>query len=122
MRTESIPGPSPKKVGFRIGWLRALVVFWSTVYFILLAYIYINVRERWDYLGFWYNGTDVGRLILCYAIAIFPQFFVSIQIRRFSTFIHWVIYFFIYIPAVLIPVLQGLTQDVFPLAVSIMWS
>ena len=92
---------------------------WGTAYFALLAYVYVFRLQRWDYLGFWYGGTDSFRLGYCLVLSLLPLVWMDTRVQRFSTFVHWIIYFFIYVPAVLIPVLQGLTDDVLALAFSI---
>jgi hypothetical protein len=98
---------------------RLSLLFWSTLYFGLLAYVYVYRMERWDYLGFWYGGTDVQSLTACYLLAIMPLAWMRTRIEWFSTFTHWIIYLFVYIPAVLIPMLQGLTTDVLALSFAI---
>lgn len=98
---------------------RLAVFLWSSLYFALLAHVYIDHLGRWDYLGFWYVGTDAWRLGTTYVLAMLPLLLLSTRVERFSTFIHWIIYFFVYVPAVLIPVLQGLTDDVMTLAFTI---
>ena len=98
---------------------RLYVFLLSTLYFGLLSYMYIYRMERWDYLGFWYGGTDIERMAVCYVLAILPLAWMRTRFERFSTFTHWIIYYFIYVPAILIPVLQGLTSDVLTLTFTI---
>jgi hypothetical protein len=113
--------PARPRLRLRLGvsFARLSIVAWTSLYFGLLAYIYAEEFERWAYLGFWYAGTDALRLGICYALCIIPGLVLRLQVRPYSTFIHWLIYYFIYIPAVLIPVLQGLRDDVLLLALAL---
>jgi hypothetical protein len=115
------PPSDPKRTARRpaAATRRWVLLLWTTAYFVLLSYVYMYRLERWEYLGFWYAGTDAPRLATCYVLAMLPLAWMDTRIARFSSFIHWIIYLFIYVPAVLIPVLQGLNEDVMNLSFAI---
>lgn len=88
---------------------------WTSAFFFLLFYVYATVLRRWEYSGLWYEAPTALQLTGCYLIAIAPLWLMRQRIDRFSTFFHWIIYFFVYIPVVLITVLQGLSEEPFAL-------
>ena len=98
---------------------RILVLGAGFAYFWLLYYIYLGPLRAWDYLGFPLGNYSAFDLVCCLAYTMVPGALMPTTIRRFSAFINWCIYFFVYVPAVLYPVLQGLRPDVLSLSTSI---
>lgn len=79
----------------------------STLYFITLYYVYAFPMRKWEYLGFPLGEHTIAQVTLCWALSILPIPLISKRIKKLSTFTIWCIYYFVYIPAVLIPVLQN---------------
>lgn len=110
--------PTPPPLASRLR-TRILVMGVAFAYFWLLYYIYLGPLRGWVYLGFPlgdYSSIDVA---CCLAYAMVPVALMPTTILRFSAFINWCIYFFVYVPAVLYPVLQGLRTDALSLASAI---
>lgn len=89
-----------------------LVCASALIYFVLLDYVYVEKLRRWDYLGFSLGPSPTLSLLFSVAVMLVPIPLMRRKIQQASTFLIWCIYFFIYIPAVLFPVRQWLSDDV----------
>lgn len=94
----------------------------SFVYFWILYYIYLGPLRLWDYLGFPLGQYSTFDLACCFVFSMLPAALMPTRIRRFSAFINWCIYFFVFVPVLLYPVLQGLRPDVLTLTTTILAS
>ncbi|MBT3068362.1 hypothetical protein [Rhodoferax sp. U11-2br] len=94
-------------------WDAWLACFFVLIYLTLLYYIYIEKLRRWDYLGFPLGPSPVFALLFSVVLILIPLFLLRRRIQQASSYFAWCIYFFVYIPGVLFPVLQWLSDDVF---------
>ncbi|MFL9924596.1 hypothetical protein PQR62_09990 [Herbaspirillum lusitanum] len=95
------------------------VVLASAIYFVCLYYVYVFKLRRWDYLGFPLGDYNVGELLYCFVLAMIPVVLFPMALRRLSLFVIWFVYYFIYVPALLYPVMQGYREDMLLLATAL---
>ncbi|ONN67092.1 hypothetical protein [Herbaspirillum sp. VT-16-41] len=98
-------------VDITISKIRVGVVLASALYFVCLYYIYVFELRRWDYLGFPLGDYSVPALLYCFVLAMIPAMMFPLFLRRLSVFVVWFVYFFIFVPALLYPVLQAYRDD-----------
>jgi hypothetical protein len=83
----------------------------TTLYFALLYHVYVVDLRMWDYLGFQLGDFDAGTILACWVLAMIPLLLLPTRVSRLSGFLAWCLYYFVYVPASLYPVLQGLRPD-----------
>lgn len=72
-----------------------------------LALIYRNLSVWWDYLGFTYQPLPAEQLVGLVLFAGIPAAFLPVSPKTLSGFVTWILYFTLFLPAMLIPPLQG---------------
>lgn len=84
--------------------------------------MYIAPLRPWAYLGFHLAEHSIAQLVGCFILSVAPALVIRTRINRLSTFLLWFVYFFVYVPSILIPVLQGYSANILPLIISLFLS
>jgi hypothetical protein len=100
-------GPHPVAIPSAISVLALVAVFAGC-----LVYVYISwLSPIYYYLGFPLAPGDHPVLGLSVAIVLLTAALMRREITRFSDFLLWMVFFFVYTPALLFIPLQGLLDD-----------
>lgn len=83
---------------------RLKLIMGSVIYIAMLILIYVVViSPRYAYQGFIYHQPTAIYAVISFFLAIIPSCWLPIQFHRPSQIVHWLLYLFVYIPAVIIP-------------------
>lgn len=86
---------------------RVLAAVVGAFYAALLLSIYADLSDRWAYLGFWYHPTTSGISALIVASIGVLGLFLPHGPWRLVSFTKWLLYFALFVPALVIPTQQG---------------
>jgi hypothetical protein len=75
---------------------------------IALVFTYVNyLSPIWKYMGFTYREPATSLFAAAFAAAVLPAAFLTSIATKPGDFIRWVVYFGLYIPAIMIPPVMG---------------
>ena len=88
---------------------RLAFVAGASAFALMLTYVYIDfVSVKFGYLGFPADNQNFNEIAYAVFLAILPSFFLPLIVQRVSTFVIGVLYFTVYIPVLIIPVIEGI--------------
>jgi len=87
---------------------RASIVFWTLLFSLSCIDVYINyLSTAYSLFGFSYRSPSPGILAYAFLAVLVPALVLPRKIERVTDFVHWILYFGLYISVVIFPVLQG---------------
>lgn len=89
---------------------RIWVVFGILSYVALFNWMYRHyLYEMWDYFGYEYTPLDARFLLLAWILSVAPSFWMPMKLSRASQLIYWILYFFVIIPSMFVPLYISLS-------------
>lgn len=76
----------------------------------MLRYLHLNFLDRFQYLGFWQRQPSEVEFFVSLLLALLPIAVLATEVDDFADYIHWMLYFFVYVPSMVVPSLQGRPQ------------
>ena len=102
---------APQKRGRTVEALIRVVI--AATFTAVLSYVYIVLLSPLNsYMGFRFVSPNLGITILAIILAIIPSIYLPSRLELVSCFSIWMIYFVVYIPSIIIPMLQGYISDI----------
>lgn len=94
---------TPSQAALSKPWLRYTL---ALLYSIIMVVLYQSLSEYWAYLGFTYEwpGAIIFPIVL---IAATPSFLLAPHPKTFTQFASWLLFYILFMPATIIPHLQG---------------
>lgn len=90
------------------GWQRVFAVILASVFLFSIVSVYIDyLSSRYSYIGFTYHEPNDTLFILSVAAAVAPSTYLPIVCTSVKNFAEWILYYVLYIPSAVLPVLQG---------------
>lgn len=101
---------------------RLLITGIGAIYATLLLLTYQELSKLWSYMGFWYRPPDPSVTAATIIASAALGFLLPVRSWTVVGFAKWVLYFILFIPALVIPPQQGalLDDDLFLLG-SLIW-
>jgi hypothetical protein len=87
---------------------RLINLIFASVFFVSFVLTYVNdLSPLWSYMGFTYARPDSGVFVFGTIAALLPSLLLPLSVKQVGDFIRWVVYFGLYIPATILPVIMG---------------
>ncbi len=88
---------------------RALLILGILVFIACYQWAYIHwLFPTFGYLGYDYNPPSAGYLLLAWLLSALPSLWMPLSIDRPSKLIYWVLYLFVFIPSMFIPLFAAI--------------
>jgi O-antigen polymerase len=91
------------------GWTnRWCLILGIVSYVACFQWMYIHyLYPMWAYFGYDYNPPAAGFLVLAWVLSVNPSFWMPIHLARPSQLAYWVLYIFVFIPSMFVPLYIG---------------
>jgi len=90
---------------------RLLISIIGAIYASLLLLTYQELSKLWSYMGFWYRPPESSVTATTIVAAAALGFLLPVRSWTVVGFVKWILYFILFIPALVIPPQQGALVD-----------
>jgi len=87
---------------------RLSIIIWTLLFSVSCIDVYVNyLSSAYSRFGFAYRSPSPAILAYAFVAVLVPAFILPRTIERVTDFVHWILYFGLYISVIIFPVLQG---------------
>lgn len=79
----------------------------TLLYGTLMVFIYERLSIYWSYFGFNYTDRPFYIIALSVITGAIPAIFLPARVNNLHRFSAWILYYLVFLPAIIIPVIQG---------------